>query len=75
LSIPADMSVAVLEGPGDESGHRWDCLVVPRKEIGRIAIDALVARVENPDEEPVSRLVACELVAGETVAAPPQSKE
>ncbi|TDW54527.1 LacI family DNA-binding transcriptional regulator [Kribbella pratensis] len=75
LSIPADLSVAVLEGPGNEAGHRWDCLVVPRKEIGRIAIDALVARVENPDEEPVSRLVACELVAGETVAAPPQSKE
>lgn len=70
LSIPADLSVAVLEGSGDEPGHRWDCLVIPRKEIGRIAIDALVARVENPDAEPVSQLVACDLVAGETVAAP-----
>ncbi|WP_410792689.1 LacI family DNA-binding transcriptional regulator [Kribbella sp. C-35] len=70
LSIPQDVSVAVLEGSGDEPGHRWDCLVIPRKEIGRIAIDALVARVENPDEEPVSQLVACDLVAGETVAAP-----
>jgi DNA-binding LacI/PurR family transcriptional regulator len=67
LRVPEDMSVAVLEGPGDE---RWACLVVPRKEIGRIAIDALVARVENPDAEPVSRLVACDLVTGETVAAP-----
>ncbi|MFI5698179.1 LacI family DNA-binding transcriptional regulator [Kribbella sp. NPDC051586] len=70
LSIPADVSVALLEGSGDEPGHRWDCLVVPRKEIGRIAIDALVARVENPDDEPASQLVACDLVAGETVAAP-----
>jgi DNA-binding LacI/PurR family transcriptional regulator len=70
LSIPADLSVAVLEGSGDEPGHRWDCLVIPRKEIGRIAIDALVARVENPDEEPVSQLVACDLVAGESVADP-----
>ena len=68
LSVPADVSVAVLEGSGDEPGHRWDCLMVPRKEIGRIAIDALVARVENPEAEPVGRLVACDLVAGETVA-------
>jgi DNA-binding LacI/PurR family transcriptional regulator len=66
LSIPADVSVAVLE----ESSDRWDCLVIPRKEIGRIAIDALVARVENPDEPPASQLVACDLVAGETVAGP-----
>ncbi|GAA3147297.1 DNA-binding LacI/PurR family transcriptional regulator [Kribbella aluminosa] len=69
-SIPEDLSVAVLEGSGDEPGHRWDCLVIPRKEIGRIAIDALVARVEDPEAEPVSQLVACDLVAGETVAAP-----
>ena len=68
LSVPADVSVAVLEASGDEPGHRWDCLMVPRKEIGRIAIDALVARVENPEAEPVGRLVACDLVAGETVA-------
>ena len=73
--IPEDLSVAVLEGSGDEPGHRWDCLVVPRKEIGRIAIDALVARVEDPEAEPVSRLVACDLVAGETVAAPRSTKE
>ncbi|MDX3005809.1 LacI family DNA-binding transcriptional regulator [Kribbella solani] len=70
LTIPADLSVAVLEGSSDEPGHRWDCLVIPRKEIGRIAIDALVARVEAPDAEPVSQLVPCDLVAGETVAAP-----
>jgi len=74
LSIPADLSVAVLEGSGDEPGHRWDCLVIPRKEIGRIAIDALVARVENPDIAPVSQLVPCDLVAGETVAEPSPTK-
>jgi DNA-binding LacI/PurR family transcriptional regulator len=70
LSIPADLSVAVLEQSADEPGHRWDCLVIPRKQIGRIAIDALVARVEDPDLPPVSRLVACDLVSGETVAGP-----
>jgi DNA-binding LacI/PurR family transcriptional regulator len=75
LSIPADLSVAVLEGAGDERGHRWDCMVIPRKEIGRIAIDALVTRVENPDEPPASQLVACDLVAGETVAGPRRTKE
>ena len=74
LGIPADLSVAVLEGSGDEPGHRWDCLVIPRKEIGRIAIDALVARVENPDVAPVSQLVPCDLVAGETVAEPSRTK-
>lgn len=68
--IPEDVSVAVLEGSGTEPGHRWDCLVIPRKEIGRIAIDALVARVENPDQPPVSQLVQCDLVAGETIADP-----
>jgi DNA-binding LacI/PurR family transcriptional regulator len=72
LSIPGDVSVALLDGAGD---NHWTRLSIPRRQIGRLAIDALIARIENPEAPAVSQLVTCDLVPGETIAAPPRAEE
>lgn len=69
-NIPGDMSVAVLEGVWPGTSAVWDCLQVPRKQIGRLAIDALVAMVEDPAQRATSVLVPCEVVPGETIGDP-----
>ncbi|SDJ58024.1 LacI family DNA-binding transcriptional regulator [Streptomyces indicus] len=67
--IPDDVSVAVLEAaPADLSGQ-WDSLVIPRTEIGRIAVDRLQAMLDDPDQRTGSLLVPCPLIPGTTVAA------
>lgn len=69
-TIPGDVSVAVLEGIWPGTSAVWDCLQVPRKQIGRLAIDALVAMVEDPAHRATSVLVPCEVVPGETIGDP-----
>ncbi|EST18261.1 MULTISPECIES: LacI family DNA-binding transcriptional regulator [Streptomyces] len=66
--IPDDVSVAVLEAaPVDLSGQ-WDSLVIPRVEIGRLAVDRLEAMLGDPDLRTGSLLVPCPLIPGTTVA-------
>jgi DNA-binding LacI/PurR family transcriptional regulator len=77
LDVPRDVSIAVLEGPGDgqqRTGRTggdiaWTALSIPRERIGRLAVDRLVAIVDDPRAPRGSVTVACDLVAGETVAA------
>lgn len=71
LEVPRDVSVAVLEGVAPEAPVRWDCLQIPRREVGRLAIDTLVDMLDAPGESVADVLVPCVVVPGETVAAPP----
>lgn len=71
LSVPRDVSVAVLEGVGPDAPVRWDCLQIPRREVGRLAIDTLVGLLDEPGTPVADVLVPCVVVAGETVATPP----
>lgn len=67
--IPDDVSVAVLErAPADLSGQ-WDSLVIPRIEIGRLAVDRLQATLDDPEQRTGSLLVPCPLIRGTTIAA------
>ncbi|WP_116952158.1 LacI family DNA-binding transcriptional regulator [Jiangella endophytica] len=66
--VPADVSVVVLEGVGPAATRRWEHLDIPRKEIGRAAIDALVAIVDDPDLRTESIVVPCSIVDGDTIA-------
>ncbi|MBB2976609.1 DNA-binding LacI/PurR family transcriptional regulator [Microbacterium endophyticum] len=68
VSIPRDVSVAVLEDTSG-AGVPWSDLRIPRKEIGTIAVDRLIAMVEDPAGPRESVLVACDAVHGETIAA------
>jgi DNA-binding LacI/PurR family transcriptional regulator len=71
LEVPRDVSVAVLEGVGPDAPVRWDCLQIPRREVGRLAIDTLVGLLDEPGQAVADVLVPCVVVPGETVAAPP----
>ena len=70
LTVPRDVSVAVLEGVGADAAVHWDCLQIPRREVGRLAIDTLVGMLDEPGQPVADLLVPCVVVAGETVAAP-----
>ncbi|SEF18541.1 LacI family DNA-binding transcriptional regulator [Jiangella alba] len=72
--VPADLSVVVLEGIGPDASLRWEHLDIPRKEIGRTAIDALVAIVDDPAARSESVVVPCSIVDGDSTA-PPAPKE
>ncbi|MGW2091452.1 LacI family DNA-binding transcriptional regulator [Promicromonospora sukumoe] len=71
LTVPRDVSVAVLEGVGADAAVHWDCLQIPRREVGRLAIDTLVDMLDEPGTPVADVLVPCVVVTGETVAAPP----
>lgn len=71
LEVPRDVSVAVLEGVGPDAPVRWDCLQIPRREVGRLAIDTLVGLLDEPGRPVADVLVPCVVVPGETVAVPP----
>ncbi|MFI2489073.1 LacI family DNA-binding transcriptional regulator [Promicromonospora kroppenstedtii] len=70
LIVPRDVSVAVLEGVGPDAPVRWDCLQIPRREVGRLAIDTLVGMLDEAGQPVTDVLVPCVVVAGETVAGP-----
>ncbi|MET9217278.1 LacI family DNA-binding transcriptional regulator [Streptomyces sp. NPDC088197] len=67
--IPEDVSVAVLEGASADLAGQWASLEIPRKEIGRIAVDQLHAMLDDPGKRAESVLVPCPLVPGATIAA------
>ncbi|MFE2637876.1 LacI family DNA-binding transcriptional regulator [Streptomyces scopuliridis] len=66
--IPEDVSVAVLEAAPANLAGQWDSLVIPRIEIGRIAVDRLHAMLDDPEERSGNLLVPCPLVSGTTIA-------
>jgi DNA-binding LacI/PurR family transcriptional regulator len=68
LRVPEDVSIVVLESIGPAPKVPWHALHIPRKEIGRMAIDALVELVEDPEDQGRSVVVPCSIVTGETVA-------
>jgi DNA-binding LacI/PurR family transcriptional regulator len=71
LEVPRDVSVAVLEGVAADAAVHWDCLQIPRREVGRLAIDTLVDMLDEPGQAVADVLVPCVVVPGETLAAPP----
>ncbi|ACQ80968.1 transcriptional regulator, LacI family [Beutenbergia cavernae DSM 12333] len=69
LSVPRDVSVAVLETREPDSAIAWDCLVIPREEIGRIAVDRLIDIFEDPGQDASMTWVPCSMAPGDTIAA------
>ncbi|WP_338118077.1 LacI family DNA-binding transcriptional regulator [Streptomyces coryli] len=69
LRIPEDISVALLEVTPTE-GLRYDSLEIPRKQIGRIAVDRLIAMLDDPDLRSANLLVPCPVVPGDSIGAP-----
>ncbi|MFD3919320.1 LacI family DNA-binding transcriptional regulator [Streptomyces sp. NPDC058595] len=66
--IPDDVSVAVLEAASADLSGQWDSLVIPRVEIGRLAVDRLQEMLDDPELRTGSVLVPCPLITGTTIA-------
>jgi DNA-binding LacI/PurR family transcriptional regulator len=71
VRVPEDVSIAVLEGVLPEVDPLYCGLEIPRKRIGRIAVDALLELMESPDARAESTVVRCLIVPGTTVAPAP----
>jgi DNA-binding LacI/PurR family transcriptional regulator len=71
LHVPEDVSVVVLDGSEPRDAPSWHTLSIPRKHIGRVAVDTLVALVSDPDPEQrgQSIVVPCSVIPGMTIAA------
>ncbi|GAB2601600.1 LacI family DNA-binding transcriptional regulator [Pseudactinotalea suaedae] len=69
--VPLDVSVAVLETRASDSPIAWDCLVIPRTEVGRVAVDRLIELIDEPGTEPLTTWVPCSMAPGQTIAAAP----
>jgi DNA-binding LacI/PurR family transcriptional regulator len=66
--VPEDVSVVVLEGTDLPEAPSWYNLSIPRKQIGRVAVDALVSLVADPEQRGRSIVVPCSIVPGTTIA-------
>ncbi|GAB3424275.1 LacI family DNA-binding transcriptional regulator [Flindersiella endophytica] len=69
LRVPEDISIAVLEAVQPEVNPPYDGLEIPRKRIGRIAVDALLELMDSPDATVENTVVRCSIMPGSTVAA------
>lgn len=70
LAVPADLSVvAISAGSGDELPRPLTSLLVPAEDMGRIAVEMLVARIGG-DRTAETRLLAAHLEDRGSTAAP-----
>lgn len=69
LRCPDDVSILGFDGipSGAFSWPGLTTIVKPGREIGRVAVDELMARIENP-ERLVTRRLTCDLLERESVA-------
>jgi LacI family transcriptional regulator len=73
LSVPQDFSIVLLGNPHHAWDHslNWSMFTVPRREMGMEAVRMLVQRLVHPeDANPHCVYLPCEIVEGQTVAAP-----
>jgi LacI family transcriptional regulator len=73
LRVPEHCSITGFDGLEPPSGvRRVTSMKVPHEHIGSSALTRLINRIEHPTSPRRKILVEAELVAGETIAAPPQ---
>jgi DNA-binding LacI/PurR family transcriptional regulator len=69
LSVPDELSIVAIcpENIAQAAAHSWTSVSIPADQIGRIAIDMLMARIEGA-ELPEQRLIGSPLVQRATTA-------
>ena len=73
-SVPRDLSVVSMSTSAymaEMAEPRLTYLRAPGAELGEWGVDALLERILSPDHAPRQRLLACEYVAGDTLAPAP----
>jgi DNA-binding LacI/PurR family transcriptional regulator len=70
LRVPEDLSVVCLGVPPDPGREGLARLVIPRREMGRQAVEVLLGVLGGEGVAPVQRTLPCGLDRGRTFAAP-----
>ena len=69
--IPEDVSLTGFDGiPSPEGFHKLTTVEVNFEDIGREAVEKLLAKIENPAAAEVKSLLPCGVKIGETTAEP-----
>lgn len=73
IKVPTDVSVAVLGDPVNTSRHPryWSGYRLPRREMGRVAVEMLLAMLDEPATAGRARVIACLEERGKTVGPRP----
>ena len=73
LRVPQDLSLVTIEDfVADQSGVALTTVIIPRYELGQVAVQMLLERIADPRRELAPRALPCRLVVGETTGAPAQ---
>lgn len=73
VSIPQDLSVVVLHNAVRGPVANWSAIGIPRNNIGRTAVQLLVAMLRDPDAQREHQIVLpCEPPTDSTIAPAPQ---
>ncbi|MFG1943271.1 LacI family DNA-binding transcriptional regulator [Nonomuraea sp. NPDC048826] len=72
LDVPGDLSIVTLGAPTAPAGLDFTGFRIPRREMGRRAVELLTQVLERGDHP--QELLACELVEGSTLARVPEGR-
>lgn len=72
LEVPRDLSiVAIADDPADHTGVTLATVLLPRYDLGRVAVELLLERIAAPKRALPARCLPVRLAAGTSTAAPP----
>lgn len=75
LRVPQDLSLlAIGDQPVQHPLATLDTLIIPFRELGQLAVQQLLRKIEQPDEFLPPRTLPLALAAGETCARAPRKK-
>jgi DNA-binding LacI/PurR family transcriptional regulator len=77
VRIPQDLSLISIGTSAHMAGMADPPLTFmrsPAEELGRLGVDAIIERIENPGAEPPAVLLACEMQPGKSLAPPPERR-
>lgn len=72
MQVPRDLSiVTIADDPADHTGVPLATVILPRYELGEVAVELLVERIASPKRSLASRVLAVRLEPGVSTATPP----
>ncbi|KJQ53445.1 Catabolite control protein A [Microbacterium sp. SA39] len=74
VRVPGDLSIISLGSSSHMAGMADPALTFmrsPADELGRLGVDTIIDRIENPEAELAAVLLPCEMVPGQSIAEAP----
>lgn len=72
MQVPRDLSiVTIADDPADHTGVTLATVILPRYDLGKVAVEMLVERIAAPKRSLAARVLPVRLEPGVSTAAPP----